>query len=82
MWSYMSPNVLTETRCQVDTVNTKMKQIAIFMRVFSDFRCGDQFEEHAALFYIAEMTQAIHTLHTMGYVHRYVQCFHPLTRIP
>jgi hypothetical protein len=35
-------------------------------------RFEDQFEESMARFYMAEMVLAIHSLHTMGYVHRYM----------
>ena len=33
-------------------------------------RYDDVFEEKMAQFYLAEMVAAIHSLHTMGYVHR------------
>ena len=33
-------------------------------------RFDDVFEESMARFYLAEMVAAIHSLHTMGYVHR------------
>ena len=33
-------------------------------------RFDDVFEEKMVRFYLAEMVLAIHTLHTMGYVHR------------
>ena len=37
---------------------------------WSVFRYEDMFEESMARFYLAEMVVAIHSLHTMGYVHR------------
>lgn len=33
-------------------------------------RFDDVFEENMARFYLAELVAAIHSLHTMGYVHR------------
>lgn len=33
-------------------------------------RYEDQFDEAMAQFYLAELVQAIHTVHQMGYVHR------------
>ena len=38
-------------------------------------RFDDIFEESMAQFYLAEMVAAIHSLHTMGYVHRLVFYF-------
>ena len=43
-------------------------QVLILLLI--DFRYDDIFSESMAKFYIAEMTQAIHALHCMGYVHR------------
>lgn len=37
---------------------------------FGFFRNDDIFEESMCRFYVGEMTQAIHALHCMGYVHR------------
>ncbi|KAI1882468.1 hypothetical protein AGOR_G00251070 [Albula goreensis] len=34
-------------------------------------RCGEEFDELMAQFYLAELVQAIHALHQLGYVHRY-----------
>lgn len=34
-------------------------------------RYEDQLDESMAQFYLAELVQAIHSLHQMGYVHRY-----------
>lgn len=34
-------------------------------------RYEDQLDESMAQFYLAELVQAIHSFHQMGYVHRY-----------
>lgn len=38
-------------------------------------RYEDQFDESMAQFYLAELVQAIHTVHQMGYVHRWAALF-------
>lgn len=35
-------------------------------------RYEDQFDETMAQFYLAELVEAIHAVHQLGYVHRYV----------
>lgn len=36
----------------------------------------DVFEEEMARFYLAEITMAIHSLHQLGFVHRYIIIFY------
>lgn len=44
-------------------------------------RYEDQLDESMAQFYLAELVQAIHSVHQMGYVHRYNRT-HTISRKP